>query len=257
MKLATQLSILLLATACSTEAQTPPPSHDSAAPAVTTQPSAPVAVELVPSEDLQIKDFHSLGLIDGEVDIFRCSSPVRDLPTPDEARERFQHLYSLGIRTVITLEDPNQPDEQKGNSIDQTRLEQAKERYALEQQAAAQTGITLVNHPMNNAGPNSFQTMTDAQVKDWLDTVTQDVLQRAKTGGVVFHCSAGHDRTGMVAAYIRIKYEHWSVDQAIDEMRRDGHNWRKFSNNGGISSWHEDHLRAIAKMLQAESTAAN
>jgi protein tyrosine/serine phosphatase len=247
---------LILAAGCAAEASTSAPQNPPpAAPA--TQPSAPVAVELVPSEDPQIKDFHSLGLIESRVDIFRCSSPVRDLPTPEEARERFQHLHDLGIRTVITLEDPNKPDEQKGNTIDQTKLDETKERYALEQQAAAATGITLVNYPMNNSGPNSFETMTDAQVKAWLDKVSQDVLERAKTGGVVFHCSAGHDRTGMVAAYIRIKYEHWSVDQAIDEMRRYGHNWRKFSNNGGVSSWQEDHLRAIAKMLKSESTAAN
>ena len=43
------------------------------------------------------------------------------------------------------------------------------------------------------------------------------------------------------------EYEHWSVDQAIDEMRRLGHNWVKYSHNGGMSSWHEDHLRAITR----------
>jgi hypothetical protein len=80
------------------------------------------------------------------------------------------------------------------------------------------------------------------------------VFGDAKTGGVVFHCSAGHDRTGIVAAFIRIKYEHWPVDQAIDEMRRYGHNWLKFSNNGGTSSWHEDHLRAIATLLAQPTT---
>jgi protein-tyrosine phosphatase family protein len=66
---------------------------------------------------------------------------------------------------------------------------------------------------------------------------------------VLFHCSAGHDRTGIVAAYMRLKYQHWPVDQAIDEMRRYGHNWPKFSHDGGTSSWHEEHLRAIDKLL--------
>ena len=51
------------------------------------------------------------------------------------------------------------------------------------------------------------------------------------------------------------QYEHWPVDQAIDEMRRYGHNWPKFSHNGGVSSWQEDHLRAIAKLIESDATS--
>jgi len=234
--------------------------EDLSAPA-TTQP-APKSVELVPSEDPVIKDFHSLGLIDGRVDIFRCASPVRDLGTPtkspsertrqaDEAQSRIHHLYDLGVRTIICLEDPNHPD--RDESTNKTKAGQLKARIALESAAAAHNGISFVLHPMNNAGPHSLENMSDLQVQTWLDLVADDVLNHSRTGGVVFHCSAGHDRTGIVAAYIRIKFEHWPVDQAIDEMRRYGHNWRKFSNNDGVSSWQEDHLRAIAKMIESES----
>jgi hypothetical protein len=92
--------------------------------------------------------------------------------------------------------------------------------------------------------------MTDQQVMDWADAITAEIFKDADNGGVVFHCSAGHDRTGIIAAYIRLKYQHWPIDQAIDEMRRLGHNWVKFSRNGGVSSWHEDHLRAIAVLLE-------
>jgi hypothetical protein len=236
--------------------------EDLPAPAAT-QPAAK-SVELVPSEDPIIKDFHSLGLIDGRVDIFRCASPVRDLGTPttspsdrirqaDEAESRIHHLYDLGIRTIICLEDPNHPDGDE--SASKSRAGQLKARIALESATAADTRISFITHPMNNAGPNSLESMSDAQVQAWLDQVADDVLDSSRVGGVVFHCSAGHDRTGIVAAYIRIKYEHWPVDQAIQEMRRYGHNWRKFSNNDGISSWQEDHLRAIAKMIELDPTS--
>ena len=50
-----------------------------------------------------------------------------------------------------------------------------------------------------------------------------------------------------------MKYQHWPVDQAIDEMRRLGHNWPKFSHNNGDSSWHEDHVRGIDKLLTTSS----
>ncbi len=67
-----------------------------------------------------------------------------------------------------------------------------------------------------------------------------------------FIAPAGHDRTGIVAAYIRLKYEKWPLDQAIEEMRRLGHNWVKYSANGGESSWHEGHLKAISEMLKKD-----
>jgi len=85
--------------------------------------------------------------------------------------------------------------------------------------------------------------MSDADVCKLLDPISQEILNRAKDGGVLFHCSAGHDRSGIMAAYLRLKYQHWPVDQAIDEMRRFGHNWPKLSANGGVSSWHEEYLR--------------
>jgi hypothetical protein len=247
----------LFASAFPAPAQVPP------APP-TTQPANKSIGEKVPSEDPVIKDFHSLGLIDGRVDIFRCASPVRDLGTPatsasdridqaEEAQSRIQHIRDLGIRTIICLEDPNHPD--RDESTSKTKSAQLKARIALESAAAAVVGIDFIIHPMNNAGPHSLENMSDAQVRDWLEEVTDDILSRSRAGGVVFHCSAGHDRTGIVAAYIRIKYEHWPVEQAIDEMRRYGHNWPKFSHNGGVSSWQEDHLRAIAKMMQTESTS--
>jgi hypothetical protein len=225
----------------------------------TTRKSAEAVGERVPSEDPVLKDFHSLGLLDGRVDIFRCASPVRDLGKPaatkvesdaqiSTASARISRLYSLGIRTIICLEDPANP-ETENDADGAAKAKQLKARLALERAAALNGGIDFVMKPMVNSGPNSLETLSDAAVLAWLEDVSSEVLKDAKTGGVVFHCSAGHDRTGMVAAFIRIKYEHWPVDQAIDEMRRYGHNWVKYSKNGGISSWHEDHLRAIARML--------
>ena len=60
----------------------------------------------------------------------------------------------------------------------------------------------------------------------------------------------------MVSAYIRMKYQHWPAEEAIAEMRRYGHNWTKFSKDGGQSSWHEAHLRAIEKLLKEQAAAA-
>jgi protein-tyrosine phosphatase len=204
--------------------------------------------EQVPSDDEVIKDLHSLGLVRGHTNIFRCGSPIRDLVTADskaaaldEATSRMKRLSQLGIRTVISLENPGDPDDEKSGRIKQT--------VALEKQAATAAGLNYISHPVANSGKNSMQDMSDQEVMKLLDAIADDVFKQSDNGGVIFHCSAGHDRTGILTAYIRIKYQHWPVDQAIQEMRRYGHNWPKFSANGGQSSWHEDHLRAISKLL--------
>jgi len=221
----------------------------------TTFPSEARVGEKVPSDDPLLPNFHSLGLVDGSTDIFRCASPVRDVvkyfPTTQPTEHqinmvlpRMQRMHDLGIRTIISFEDPDSAEDASKH---------LKERVAIEKAAAAAAGINFVAHPIANAGPHSLQDMTDEQVLQWVDPIAAEILADAKTGGIMFHCSAGHDRTGLVTAYIRIKYQHWPVEEAIAEMRRYGHNWVKYSANGGISSWHEDHLRAIARMLQADA----
>jgi protein-tyrosine phosphatase len=75
----------------------------------------------------------------------------------------------------------------------------------LESAAARAVGITYIACPMSNSGPNSLQTMSDQQVLAWLQTVSAQIFHSSDQGGVVFHCTAGHDRAGLVAAYLRMK----------------------------------------------------
>jgi Tyrosine phosphatase family len=212
--------------------------------------------EQVPSEDALIPDLHSLGLINGQMNIFRCGCPVEEIvkenetatqPSDDllpQAETRMMRLYELGIRTIISFQAPGTDNEGKAKRLAQ--------EIALEKEAAKAVGIDYISRPIGNSGPNTLQTMSDEEVLKWLEGTSDEIFDAAKTGGVAIHCSAGHDRTGIVCAYLRMKYEHWSVDQAIAEMRRYGHNWIKFSSDGGKSSWHEQHLRAIAKTLEQD-----
>lgn len=36
---------------------------------------------------------------------------------------------------------------------------------------------------------------------------------------ILFHCMSGVDRTGMLCAYFRVKYEGWDVERAIQEWK--------------------------------------
>jgi len=58
-----------------------------------------------------------------------------------------------------------------------------------------------------------------------------------------------------MAGYLRLKYQHWTIDEAIAEMRRYGHVWKKFAKDGTTNSWHENHLRGIAKTLNPAAPA--
>jgi hypothetical protein len=215
-----------------------------------------LAADKIPSEDAVIPNLHSLGVINGCTNIFRCACPVMDIaghmssPQPTEsdlrqAKARMQHLYDLGVRTLISFQHQAPP------SATETNTERIA--VALEKLAAKEIGLAYVAYPMSNKGTNSLEDMTDQAVLKWLETVTADILKNAKTGGVAFHCKSGKDRTGIVAGYLRIKYQHWTADEAIAEMRGCGHVTKNFSRNGGVSSWHEDHLRAIAATLNSSS----
>jgi protein-tyrosine phosphatase len=127
----------------------------------------------------------------------------------------------------------------------------------LEKAAAKEVGLTYVSYSMANRGKDalSLQYMPDDKVFTLIETIGNDIVKRSETGGVAFHCKSGKDRTGLVAGYLRVKYQHWSVDQAIAEMRQNGHVWKSFLKPGNSFSWHEEHLRSIAEKLAAEPKA--
>jgi protein-tyrosine phosphatase len=206
----------------------------------------------VSSEDAVIENLHWMGLINGQTNILRCACPVMSVaeqmknakPTEEDlklARERMQHLRDLGVRTVISFQHQGPPKE------NETNVEAIA--VALEQTAAKEVGLAYVAYPMSNTGKNSFEDMSDDAVMKLLDPISEDIFRFAKTGGVAFHCKGGRDRTGIMAGYLRLKYQHWTADEAIAEMRRYGHVWKNYANNGATNSWHENHLRAIAKTL--------
>jgi protein tyrosine/serine phosphatase len=147
-----------------------------------------------------------------------------------QAREVMRHLKERGVSTIISLEDP----------ADGRKDGKAARSVAVEKAAAASVGIAFRSHPMRN---DDIRAMDPQELLSWLQAVAKDIERSVGRGGVLFHCAAGHDRTGLVAAYLRITEQGWTVAAAIGEMRRYGHNWPKYSSNGGVSSWHEDFLK--------------
>src|SRR5262249_41188807 len=145
--------------------------------------------------------------------IFRSACPVRDLAKSTgkddrsklaEAEATMRHLQKLGVGTIISFEDPNHydaEDKPKGTTAvasSATKLPE-KPSVKLEREAAEHVGIRYLSIPMRNSGENSMQDMTAGDIAKLLDANSRTILDAADKGGVLFHCSAGHDRTGIVA----------------------------------------------------------
>jgi protein-tyrosine phosphatase len=227
---------------------------EPAAPVVTNVVSQKSVPSKAKSEDPLLRNLHWMGPINGYTNIFRCACPTMDVAeqmksaTPTEAdlkmaRERMQRLRDLGVRTVISFQHQPAPQPNDAN-VEHWAV-------AIEKTAAKEVGLAYVAYPLSNKGTNSFESMTADEVIQLLDPMSEDIFRLARTGGVAFHCKAGKDRTGLMAGYLRLKYQHWTADQAIAEMRRYGHVWNKFAKPGASNSWHEADLIAISKQLHS------
>jgi hypothetical protein len=246
--------------------QTASTTQPASKPAASTK--APGVGEKVPSEDAVIWNLHSLGLVNGFHNMFRSASPLSDLQKAERpvdeatalavAKDRMQRLHDIGVRTIISFEDPAPPRTSDPTALKEYQEDNKPFWVAVERKAAAQVGIRFISRPIANDGADSLETMSDSEVLRLLESVAAEIFKCARDGGVDFHCAAGHDRTGIVTAFIRLKYQAWPVDQAIAEMRRYGHNWPKYSKNGGLSSWHEERLLVINGLLrQSSATSAS
>jgi protein tyrosine phosphatase (PTP) superfamily phosphohydrolase (DUF442 family) len=109
----------------------------------------------------------------------------------------FAMLRDYGIRDVLTLED------YLGN----------QQAAADEEKMALDVGMEFSWLPMDGLAKPSIGQL-DQALAYIADPAHQPVL---------VHCLHGSDRTGMVIAAYRIKYQLWPVDQARHEMYQYGH----------------------------------
>jgi len=104
-------------------------------------------------------------------------------------------LQAHGIRTVLSLQNYSRKD------------------AATEQHWLAAAGIQFIWLPMS-----PFEKPTVAAINQALADI--DVVADQP---IDVHCALGSDRTGIVVAAYRIKYDGWTYDQAVAEMRTYGH----------------------------------
>jgi protein tyrosine phosphatase (PTP) superfamily phosphohydrolase (DUF442 family) len=126
-----------------------------------------------------------------------------------------RRLAELGINTVINLRGKNaltQADEAEARSL----------------------GLNYFNIPLPIWGrPN------DSDVQRILE-----IINAPESGHVFIHCRDGVDRTGMIVALHRLRWEGWTTQMALAEAERSGMRSHQYWMRDYISDFHVRQLRA-------------
>ncbi len=109
--------------------------------------------------------------------------------------EGFQALRNLGVAIVVDLRNSKPMKNEGGETREQLRVERAGMRY--------------VEIPTS-----AFFGPTERQVATFLQLLHDNEKQK-----VFVHCYFGDDRTGVMVATYRIAVDHWTSDEAYNEMR--------------------------------------
>ena len=109
--------------------------------------------------------------------------------------EGYEELKKLGISIVVDLRNSKPVNGEGGETREQMKVEAAGMRY--------------VEIPTSAIfGP------TEAQVAKFLQLLHDNPQEK-----IFVHCYFGDDRTGVMVATYRIAVDHWTSDEAYNEMR--------------------------------------
>lgn len=116
--------------------------------------------------------------------------------------QSYQDLVDLGVKVEINLESGVYDDLHPNDGFDN--------------QAPADFGIDRYRIPMSDFFPPT---------QKQFDKIDEVIKQAVWNGKIVdIHCEKGKDRTGMVRAWYRMKYNHWTYSAAKQEMYNLGFN---------------------------------
>lgn len=113
------------------------------------------------------------------------------------SKEFLQYLKDYrGLKTIVDLRNPNSANE--GWRIKQER------------EWAEELGVKYINMPVISSSAEKY-------------TKEIQTLLENNDGAILVHCQAGKDRTGAIAAFLRMR-DGWTYEEARKEMKKYGHN---------------------------------
>ncbi|MBC7539736.1 MAG: tyrosine-protein phosphatase [Bacteriovorax sp.] len=130
--------------------------------------------------------------------------------------EAVQYLKSLNIKSVINLQGGDLESD-IGVIIPWAEPGERPEVIAQEKAASLSLGLGFVNIPLNSLEP-----ITKAEDREIDDTLA--FMNNKDNQPVFIHCEHGADRTGLLVALYRVKFEGANVESARAEWIAKGHN---------------------------------
>src|SRR4051812_24342276 len=137
--------------------------------------------------------------------------------------EDYKDLAALGVKTVIDLQDSP------------TNYEKA---------SVEALGMRYVNIPMSDS---------TYPKQESIDTFLK-LINDANTGIMYVHCAGGRHRTGVMGAVYRFNVNHWTYDQAYNEMK--DYDFYTRWGHGDLKTFVEDYAQKMPSSSTAASAAA-
>lgn len=130
--------------------------------------------------------------------------------------EGLRYFKNLKIKTVINLQGIDSEHLIFGPIAEWFQPGEDPENIRKEKLILQSMGINFWSAPVS-----SF-----ASVDQDTDRLIDQTLQIMRDGQPVFiHCEHGKDRTGLLVALYRVKYENWDPMDAYTEWTQHGHGW--------------------------------
>lgn len=130
--------------------------------------------------------------------------------------EAISYLKSVSIKNVINLQGGDLNSD-IGIIIPWAEPGEKPEVIEFEKKTALSLGLGFFHAPLN-----SLEEVTTDEDKE-IDEVLS-FMHDKNNQPVFIHCEHGADRTGLLVALYRVKYEGYSVGAAMSEWIKNGHN---------------------------------
>jgi protein tyrosine/serine phosphatase len=157
------------------------------------------------------------------------------------------HLHDYGVKTDIDLQggDLNLSDPLLVNFMKWWEPGETEKAIAQEKQNAESAHLNFVNLPLSSLIPVT-------EVEDLLVDQVIDLMADKSAQPVFVHCEHGWDRTGLVVALYRVKFEGWSADDAHAEWVANGHSGVGAYFTGNLDKYF---YKKVAKIAAARAVA--
>lgn len=153
--------------------------------------------------------------------------------------EAVQYLKSIGVKNIINLQGGDL-ESSLGKIIPWAEPGERAEVIAQEKSSTLAAGMGFYHNPLNSLDP-----ITNDENKAIDETLE---FMHDKTNQPVFiHCEHGADRTGLLVALYRVKYEKMDVEAARREWIRNGHNKIHQIFTGDLDDYYYEKVKEFKK----------